>query len=282
MVQTAVGPVEFAETGTGPALLIVHGMPGDWSQAQTLAGDLATRHRVVLPSRPGYGRTPLTTGRSPREQAAAHAALLDHLGIDQVAVVGISAGGPSARALVAHDRLRCTHLVLCCPLAEHLVTVPLSNRVLAAVPGLWELGAHLAAWRVRRGLTDPRATLVRALAELGPAEQAVATDDPQVHQDLLAFAEHRARVMTSVAGLRNDFRWFGEITTPDPWPVGPAVPTLVLHGDGDQVVPLAHGHYYGDSIPGAQLEVLAGTGHAFPLALRTATSTRIDTFLEFS
>ena len=62
VIRTRRGPVEVAITGdNGPAVLAVHGTPGDWRQARALAADLREDHRVVLPSRPGYGRTPLRT-----------------------------------------------------------------------------------------------------------------------------------------------------------------------------------------------------------------------------
>lgn len=278
VVSTAAGPVEVAECGRGPAVLIVHGTPGDWRQARSLAEDLSVSHRVLLPSRPGYGRTPLSTGRSPSEQAASYVALFDALGVDRAAVIGISGGGPSARALAAHFRHRCSHLVLCCAVAEHLVTVPVASRLLASVPGLWEVGARVASRRARRRLLDREAALFAAVAELGPAERAVAAD-PQVSADLLAFSESRAHAMTFVSGMRNDFRWFREVTTCDPWPGGPALPTLVLHGDADEVVPLSHGEDHRDTIPGATLEVLPGAGHAFMLSLRRTISARIATFL---
>lgn len=278
VVSTAAGPVEVAECGRGPAVLVVHGTPGDWRQARSLAEDLSVSHRVLLPSRPGYGRTPLSTGQSPREQAASYVALFDAFGVDRAAVIGISGGGPSARALAAHFRPRCTHLVLCCAVAEHLVTVPVASRLLASVPGLWEVGARVASRRARRRLLDREVALVAAVAELGPAERAVATD-PQVSADLLAFSASRAHAMTFVTGMRNDVRWFREVTTCDPWPGGPVLPTLVLHGDADEVVPLSHGEDHRDTIPGATLEVLAGAGHAFMLSLRRTTSARIATFL---
>lgn len=277
VMLTAVGPVEVAEVGRGPAVLVVHGTPGDWGQARSLALDLAPAHRVLLPSRPGYGRTPLATGRSPRQQAAAYAALLDACGVERTAVVGISGGGPSARALAAHHRDRVSHLVLCCAVAEHLVTLPVATRLLQATPGLWEVGARFAGRRARRRLLDREATLARALAELGPAERRAV--DALVEADLLDFADHRARVMTSVPGLRNDFRWFRETATADPWPDGVRVPTLVLHGDADEVVPLSHGEHHRDSVPGAVLEVLPGVGHGFVLSLRRTTSARIAAHL---
>jgi pimeloyl-ACP methyl ester carboxylesterase len=275
VVATAAGDVEVAEVGAGPAVLVVHGTPGDWGQARGLAQDLAATHRVLLPSRPGYGRTPLSTGRTPAEQAAALVALLDALGEERAAVVGISGGGPASRALAAQHRDRCTALVLLCAVAEHLVSLPVATRLLAGVPGLWEVGSRIADRRSRSGLLDPSGTLTRVVAELSPAERAAAAADPRADADLLDFAHSRARALRSVAGLRNDFRCFQAATAPAEWPDGPALPVLVLHGDADEVVPLAHGEHHRDSVPGAVLEVLEGVGHAFPLSMRRATSARV-------
>ena len=53
-------------------------------------------YRVLTPDRPGYLGTPIVNGGTPERQADLAAALLDTLGIDRVAVVGLSAGGPGA------------------------------------------------------------------------------------------------------------------------------------------------------------------------------------------
>ena len=99
VVQTAKGPMEYAEIGHGPVVLMVHGDPGGYDQIyQVLKIDDAEHgeFRYIIPSRPGYLRTPLSVGKTPMEQAEAFAALLDALKIDKVAVVGGSGGGPSA------------------------------------------------------------------------------------------------------------------------------------------------------------------------------------------
>ena len=115
VVQTAKGPVEYAEIGHGPVVLMVHGDPGGYDQIyQVLKIDDAEHgdFRYVIPSRPGYLRTPLIVGKTPKEQAEALAALLDELKIDKVAVVGGSGGGPSAIEFAALYPDRCTALVL--------------------------------------------------------------------------------------------------------------------------------------------------------------------------
>src|SRR5690349_8731187 len=117
IAQSACGPIEYAAMGAGPAVLLVHGAGGGFDQLLDMARALARRgFRVVAPSRFGYLRTPLPADASPAAQADAHACLLDALKLDSVAVIGISAGAPSAMQLCLRHPKRCTALVLCVPL----------------------------------------------------------------------------------------------------------------------------------------------------------------------
>jgi pimeloyl-ACP methyl ester carboxylesterase len=51
---------------------------------------------------------------------------------------------------------------------------------------------------------------------------------------------------------------------------------LVIHGDTDPVVPLAHGRWYAAEIAGARLEVLEGAGHAFLLTFRPVATALVS------
>src|SRR5271166_6191181 len=94
IAETAKGPVEFAMAGTGPVILQLHGGASGYDQTLALSWDLHEAGFTVLsPSRPGYLRTPLTTGASPEQAADVLAGLLDVLSIDKVCVMGTSGGG---------------------------------------------------------------------------------------------------------------------------------------------------------------------------------------------
>ncbi|MFC1996945.1 alpha/beta fold hydrolase [Chloroflexota bacterium] len=93
LIETSQGLMEFAAFGEGPAVLVLHGTIGGYDQAVTLAEMVDTHaYQFISVSRPGYLQTPLSTGLSLSEQADAYAALLDELGIDQVAILAISGG----------------------------------------------------------------------------------------------------------------------------------------------------------------------------------------------
>ena len=267
VVRTSRGPIEACvlspapsvrlgdEDARGGAVLIVHGLPGDWRQARALAEDLPD-HRVVLVSRPGYGRTPISSGRTPAEQADLYAALLAELGIDGAVVLGISGGGPSSYAFAARHPELCQGLVLACALATHLLETPPAMRRLAAVPGLWTV----------------LNTVVRAIARVRPPGQLDATDltalelsladNPRTRADLVDFHTTRPSWLRG-KGMRNDVQQLGHVVEGVV-----TVPTVVLHGDLDEVVPLSHGQHYASTIAGARLVVLPGLGHAVPLFAR--------------
>lgn len=103
VARLSAGPVEYRlERRDGDAVIVFHG--GHMRAGIALGEDVfdAPDRTVLVPSRPGYGRTPLRTGTSPGGFADATRELCDHLGIDRVtAVLGISAGGRTAITMAA-------------------------------------------------------------------------------------------------------------------------------------------------------------------------------------
>ncbi|HEX6176993.1 MAG TPA: alpha/beta fold hydrolase [Thermoanaerobaculia bacterium] len=117
-IESPHGPIEFAEAGDGPAVLLIHGAGGGFDQGLDLGSTfLGDGYRIIAPSRFGYLGTPLPADASPQAQADAHLRLLDALQLDTVPVIGVSAGGPSAMQLCLRHRERCSALVLIVPMA---------------------------------------------------------------------------------------------------------------------------------------------------------------------
>lgn len=118
VVNTPCGPIEYAEVGTGPTVLVIHGAGGGFDQGLDLARPLIDAgFRVIAVSRFGYLRTPMPAVASPEAQADAHACLLDAIKIDRLPVIGGSAGAPSAMQLCLRHPERCSALVLLFPMA---------------------------------------------------------------------------------------------------------------------------------------------------------------------
>jgi 2-hydroxy-6-oxonona-2,4-dienedioate hydrolase len=116
VISTACGPIEYAEAGSGPELLFIHGAGGGFDQGLALGQPLAERgYRVIAMSRFGYLRTPVPPHPSIALQAAAHACLLDALGIKSAAIIGVSAGAASALEFALSYPTRSKSLVLLVP-----------------------------------------------------------------------------------------------------------------------------------------------------------------------
>ena len=118
LIETRCGSIEYQEAGTGVPLLAVHGMGGGYDRGLALGAPLAKQGvRVIAMSRFGYLRTPMPIDASSEAQAEAYMCLLDALGIKQAAVMGYSAGAPSALQLAIRHPDRVSALVLLVPIA---------------------------------------------------------------------------------------------------------------------------------------------------------------------
>ena len=119
LLATPSGPIEYADVGKGAPLLMIHGTGGGFDQGLRFADRLLTGGlRVIAPSRFGYLRSAFPEDASPERQADAFVALLDHLGIDRLPVVGGSAGALSAAWFARRHPDRCAGLVLLVPAAN--------------------------------------------------------------------------------------------------------------------------------------------------------------------
>jgi pimeloyl-ACP methyl ester carboxylesterase len=119
IIETGAGPLEYAVTGHGTPLLMIHGTGGGFDQGLLFAhGLLVAGFQIVAPSRFGYLRSAFPDDASPAHQADVLVELLDHLGIDRLPVVGGSAGALTAAEFALRHPDRTSHLILIVPAAN--------------------------------------------------------------------------------------------------------------------------------------------------------------------
>jgi pimeloyl-ACP methyl ester carboxylesterase len=151
VIETALGPVEVADSGTGRPVLVVHGAAGGFDMGLQVGQDvLGDGFRILAPSRFGYLRSPMPASASHADQADVFAALLDALDLPRVAVVAVSAGAQSSTQLALRHPDRVTALVLITP-ALHLPPPP--GPVTAGPPDFvfdYVLASDLVAWLMVR------------------------------------------------------------------------------------------------------------------------------------
>jgi len=111
--KTGQAILEYAVSGSGTPVLLIHGAGGGYDQG-LWAGKvfLSNSYQLIAVSRFGYLRTPIPENASIKGQAALYTALLDHLNIKEVIVIGVSAGGPSAMQFANDYPARTSALIL--------------------------------------------------------------------------------------------------------------------------------------------------------------------------
>lgn len=258
VLVTRCGAIEVQQAGQGVPLLMVHGSGGGHDQGMAWARPLAAQGvRVIAVSRFGYLGTPRPADASPEAQADAHACLLDALGIDRAAVVGVSAGGASALQMAIRHPQRVGALVLVVPIAWKPGDVPDSAPAVSDAQDarlLRLLGSDFLFWAA---LHTARSALVRHVLATPPQQVAAASADERARVDEMA--ERILPVARRAAGLHDDTR-LGKRLGPAPLETVRA-PTLVISARDDGLGTYAAAECTAGQIPGARFIGLPDGGH---------------------
>ena len=114
VANLSYGAMTYVDEGEGEVILSVHGLFGGYDQAYENVIVRSGKNRVLAPSRFGYLGSDAKGEGSPKDQADAYVELLDQLGIDQVFILGTSAGGTPAIRFALDYPERVKGLILYC------------------------------------------------------------------------------------------------------------------------------------------------------------------------
>lgn len=250
MVRVGADMISVDEYGAGPAVLLLHGIPGWRGSWEPVAQRLAAEFRVIVPDLLGFGESARPEGDiHAATQAQALLRLLDALHVRDAHVVGFDFGGPVALSMYSREPHRFLSLTLMAtntfvdtpiPGPLKLARVPiigrLAFRLFFGKPGLlllwvaavrarrqYTFGRHQAALASRRGVESTRWVFYESLRDL-----------PGRYAD----------VQRSLATV--------------------AVPTMVVWSDRDPFFPPEVGRRVCASLPHASLATVAGVGHFLP------------------
>ncbi|WP_411281556.1 alpha/beta fold hydrolase, partial [Gemmatimonas sp.] len=260
LLSTRCGPIEYQEAGTGVPLLVVHGSGGGHDQGMAWAGGLASKGvRVITMSRFGYLRTPMPADASAAAQADAHVCLLDAMDIPKAAVMGGSAGAPSALQMAILHPDRVTALVLMVPLAWKPPTAtnsapPMPAWVEATIVRL--IGSDFLFWAARQLARDQVIKVV-----LATPPELLAHASLQERARVGAMLDDILPVSLRATGLRSDTQ-VGKHLKPSPLE-SIKMPTLVISARDDRYGTYASAQYTASHIAGARFIGFDQGGHVW-------------------
>ncbi|MBC7460827.1 MAG: alpha/beta hydrolase [Thermoleophilia bacterium] len=254
--QTTSGPaadaaqIYYEDFGTGDPVVLIHGWPlSSRSWEPQLKPLVDAGHRVITYDRRGFGdSSQVWTGYDYDTFAADLDQLLTELDLVDVTLVGFSMGGGEiVRYLANYGSQRVRAAVLASAVPPYLYASednPDGSLDDATIQGFLD------------GITSDRAAFLEGfMKNFFSVDDAVVVSDAQVAygQDIARFASAKGTLDSVNAFSRTDFR--ADVAKVD-------VPTLVIHGDSDVIVPFeASGKRSAELIADAQLHVIEGAPH---------------------
>ncbi len=245
----------YLDSGKGPALLFIHGLTGSQRNWAHLVDALDHDHRVLAPDLFGHGASAKVIGDY---SLGAHAAtlrdLLDMLGIDRVTLIGHSFGGGIAMQFSYLFPERVERLVLVdsggmgrdVSALLRAATLPGAELVLPVITSSWVRGRVEAAARI----------LTRGGWQASP-------ETTEIWRGFTSLADtdtRRAFLATTRAVIDPGGQ---TVTAHDHLPMAIQIPTLVVWGTKDRMIPAWHATTAHQAIAGSRVELFVGAGH-FP------------------
>ena len=241
--------------GDGPPLLLFNGVGANIELLEPLARSMPGREIITFDI-PGVGHSPLPAlpYRLPGIAKLA-AGVLDHFGHERCDVLGVSWGGAAAQQFARSQAARCRRLILCAT-AAGVAMVPARPRVLLK-------------------MATPRRYISRSYAKrvAGDIYGGDFRADPALGAELHKHVRWQSRLgyylqLAAVSGWTS-IHWLHRLT----------MPTLILAGADDPLVPLINPRLMRRLIPNAELKVF-DCGHLFLMTRRAESAAAIDEFLD--
>lgn len=249
--------IYWDEQGAGAPVLLIMGLGYSSDMWHRTRPGIATRYRTIALDNRGVGQSDAPLGPYPMALMASDAAaVLEAAGAKRAHVVGVSMGGMIAQEFALQYPNRVRSLVLGCTAAG-------GPRAIKAEPEARNLLG------VRNNVTPDQ-----AMEDLAPYIYASSTPRARIEEDFVLRRRCFPTVQGYMAQLQGILSWeaYSRLITIK-------VPTLVIHGDCDRLVPPANGQLIADRIPGANLLMLSQASHIFTTDQPEASLAAILDFL---
>lgn len=246
MINTNRGRMEYTLLGNGPVVLHIHGMSSSCQAGSNYNFLVDAGYSVLTPSRPGYGKTPVSVGKSAKDSADAIISMLDALKIEKAYVLAVSGGGPTGIYLAANYPDRIQKFIL-----EAAISYTSSEeyRKDSIQKQAFYGSLHILYWRMLRIMswisTKKTALQTFSLFSFHDPEDIKTSFTKKDYQ----FVRHFYGRKSSAIGGRLDLSHTVEKAILDQI----TMPTLILHSPEDKSVRFYHAAYSHENIKTSEL-----------------------------
>ena len=244
----------YRRAGEGPLIVLLHGITGSSATWNKIIPRLSDHYTVIAPDLLGHGESAKPPGDySLGAYANLVRDLLEALDLKRGTIVGHSLGGGVALQFAYQFPERCERLVLVSSGGLGREVHPILRA--AVLPG-----AELVLPWLALGLTRGIGTMMKAMGKIGFRESSdlaetwrsfVSLGDPEARRAFL----HTVRSLIDIGGQI--------VSATDRLYLAHGLPTLIVWGENDPLIPVSHGVHSQQLMPGSRLEIFPGAGH-FP------------------
>jgi len=243
--------VAYRDEGAGEVLLLIHGMGGSSHSWREVLPELSRRYRVIAPDLLGHGESAAPRGDYSLGAFAVWLRdLLDELTVEKVTLVGHSLGGGVAMQFAHQHRDYCRRMVLVSSgglgadvsRLLRMLSLPGSELVLPVITSRLAVhaGNALRAWRASEEKVTRFSEMMHAHASLAKRDNRQA-----FLRTLRAVVDHRGQAVCALNRLH----------------INKDLPSLIICGDRDRVIPVEHARAAHDALPDSSLHVIPDAGH---------------------
>jgi 3-oxoadipate enol-lactonase len=249
--------IYWEESGAGEPLLLIMGLgyPHDmWHRTRPV---VSAHYRTILFDNRGVGRSDLPAGPySIAQMAADGAAVLNAAGVEKAHVFGVSMGGMIAQEFALNYPERVNRLVLGCTNCGGKQSIPATQKVLDVLMARAKMTADEGAKAMVPYIYDD------------------STPRDRVEEDLAIRRRCYPQAAGYMAQVHGIFAWnsFDRLSQI-------AAPTLIIHGETDQLIPAENGPILAGAIAGSKLVMLPKASHIFATDQPEETHREILSFL---
>jgi pimeloyl-ACP methyl ester carboxylesterase len=263
--------VAYVQAGSGPVLLLIHGMAGTFENWRSVIEPLALHHTVIAPDLPGHGSSEPGGGDySLGSLAAGLRDLLVALGHERATLVGHSLGGGIAMQFAYQFPEMTERLVL-------VSSGGLGPEVSAVLRAAALPGADLFIAATAGPGRAAGSVIGRGLSAIGLRPNA---DVAEVARGYASLADPDRR-SAFLATLRSVVGTGGQrVHAGDRLYLADGVPVLIIWGERDPIIPAGHGEHAHEAIAGSRLEIFDGVGHLPQLEAPALFVAALERFLQ--
>jgi pimeloyl-ACP methyl ester carboxylesterase len=259
--------VAYRDEGTGEVLLLIHGMGGNSNNWREVIPTLSKKYRVIAPDLLGHGQSDKPRGDYSLGAFAVFLRdFLDALGIPRVTVIGHSLGGGIAMQFAHQHHDYCERLIL-------MSSGGLGGEVnrtlrLCSLPGsgfLLQLASSKPVLNARKALSTLKSS----------------TEDMSHHWEAhtaLSNPENRQAFLQTLRGVVD--RRGQAVCALNRLHFNASKPVMIISGDQDSVIPLAHAHAAHEAMPHSRLHILPGVAHHPHTERPEMVASLIDDFID--